>query len=201
MSAYTFYLDNNYPEAISGLQRFIQLHPAHKDTAYAYYLKALSYYEQITDVGRDQEMTQKAVKGLRDVVMRFPKTEYARDSRLKLDLTIDHLAGKQMNIGRYYQGKKQYLAAINRFKVVADKFQQTSHLPESLLRLVESYLALGLLHEAQKAGAVLGHNYPGSEWYLDAYALLETKVSAKPRKNPTRLNSSAIADEPWYKFW
>ncbi len=201
MSAYANYLDNQYPEAISGLQRFIQLHPAHKDTAYAYYLKALSYYEQISDVGRDQDMTERALKGLREVVRRFPKTKYASDSRLKIDFTIDHLAGKEMDVGRFYQDKKQYLAAINRFKLVADKFQKTSHLPESLLRLVESYLALGLRHEAKKVGSVLGHNYPGSEWYSDAYALLESEVSPKPQKKSTRQTESAVADEPWYKFW
>lgn len=201
MSAYAYYSDNSYPEAISGLERFIQLHPAHKDTPYAYYLKALSYYEQISDVGRDQEMTQRALKSLREVVTRFPRTEYARDSKLKMDLTIDHLAGKEMNIGRYYQSKKQYLAAINRFKSVADKFQQTTHVPESLLRLVESYLALGLRHEAQKVGAVLGHNYPGSDWYSDAYALLGGKISRAPGKKSTPKNDSVIADEPWYQFW
>jgi outer membrane protein assembly factor BamD len=201
MSAYAHYSGNSYLDAISGLERFIQLHPAHKDTPYAYYLKALSYYEQISDVGRDQEMTQRALKSLREVVTRFPKTEYARGSQLKMDLTVDHLAGKEMNIGRYYQGKKQYLAAINRFKLVADNFQQTSHVPESLLRLVESYLALGLRHEAQKVGAVLGHNYPGSDWYSDAYALLGGKVSTKPRKNSSSQNGSVVADEPWYQFW
>jgi outer membrane protein assembly factor BamD len=136
------------------LERFIQLHPAHKDTPYAYYLKGLSYYEQISDVGRDQQMTRMALTSLREIVARFPKTKYARDSKLKIDLTVDHLAGKEMNIGRYYQSRKQYLAAINRFKLVADKFQRTTHVPEALHRLVESYLALGLRHEAKKVAAV-----------------------------------------------
>ena len=210
MSAYAYYSGNSYPEAISGLERFIQLHPAHKDTPYAYYLKGLSYYEQISDVGRDQQMTRMALKSLREIVARFPKTKYARDSKLKIDLTVDHLAGKEMNIGRYYQSRKQYLAAINRFKLVADKFQRTTHVPEALHRLVESYLALGLRHEAKKVAAVLGHNYPGNEWYSDTYELLGGSVTAevvkpkkpvKPKKTGKPQKDEKDSSKPWYKLW
>lgn len=204
MSAYSYYSGNSYPEAISGLERFIQLHPADKDTSYAYYLRALSYYEQISDVGRDQQMTKMALKSLREVVARFPKTKYARDSKFKIDLTVDHLAGKEMNIGRYYQGRKQYLAAINRFKLVADKFQRTTHVPESLHRLVESYLALGLRHEAKKVAAVLGHNYPGNEWYSDTYELLGGSAIAevvKPKESASPPKKKEKPSEPWYKLW
>ncbi|MBT3907024.1 MAG: outer membrane protein assembly factor BamD [Rhodospirillaceae bacterium] len=213
MSAYAYYSGNAYPEAISGLERFIQLHPAHKDTPYAYYLKGLSYYEQISDVGRDQRMTTMALKSLREIVARFPKTKYARDSKLKIDLTVDHLAGKEMNIGRYYQDRKQYLAAINRFKLVTEKFQRTTHVPEALHRLVEAYLALGLRHEAKKVAAVLGHNYPGNEWYSDTYDLMGGSVTAevvkpkkptkstKPKKPAKPKKDEKELSKPWYILW
>lgn len=175
MAAYSFYQANAYDEAIGAAERFIQLHPGHKDAAYAYYLKAISYYEQIADVARDQQITQKALDGLNQVVQRFPSSEYARDSRLKIDLTRDHLAGKEMNIGRYYLRQGQYVAAINRFRTVVEKFQTTSHVPEALHRLTESYLALGVVDEAQNTAAVLGHNFPGSEWYIDTYSMLTGK--------------------------
>jgi outer membrane protein assembly factor BamD len=172
MSAYSLYQSNKYDEAIVALDRFIQLHPGNRDAAYAYYLKALCYYIQITDVGRDQKMTEQALKALDEVVRRFPESKYARDARLKIDLTRDHLAGKEMTIGRYYERQGQYLAAINRFRRVVDNYQTTTHVPEALHRLTESYLALGIVEEARSSAAVLGHNYPGSEWYQDSYALL-----------------------------
>jgi len=172
MSAYSLYQSQKYDEAVVALDRFIQLHPGNRDTAYAYYLKALCYYIQITDVGRDQKMTEQALKALDEVVRRFPESKYARDARLKIDLTRDHLAGKEMDIGRWYERQGQYLAAINRFRRVVDNFQTTTHVPEALHRLTESYLALGIVDEARTAAAVLGHNYPGSEWYQDSYALL-----------------------------
>ena len=172
MSAYCYYQANRYQEAIDAADRFIQLHPGNRDTAYAYYLKALCYYIQITDVGRDQKITEQALKSLDEVVRRFPDSRYARDARLKIDLTRDHLAGKEMEIGRYYERQGQYLAAINRFRRVIDTYQTTTHVPEALHRLTESYLALGVVDEARSAAAVLGHNYPGSEWYQDSYALL-----------------------------
>jgi outer membrane protein assembly factor BamD len=172
MSAYSLYQSQKYDESIVALDRFIQLHPGNRDTAYAYYLKSLCYYIQITDVGRDQKMTEQALKALDEVVRRFPDSKYARDARLKIDLTRDHLAGKEMDIGRYYERQGQYLAAINRFRRVVDNYQTTTHVPEALHRLTESYLALGIVDEARTSAAVLGHNYPGSEWYQDSYALL-----------------------------
>ena len=172
MAAYAQYEAGNYGEAIIAADRFIQLHPGHRDIAYAYYLKAISYYVQIIDVGRDQKITEQAVKALDDVVRRFPDSKYARDAKLKLDFTRDHLAGKEMEIGRYYLTRGQYLAAMNRFKRVIDNYQTTTHVPEALERLVECDLALGLTDEAKANAAVLGYNYPGSEWYEDAYALV-----------------------------
>ncbi len=172
MSAYAYYLANKYDEAIAGLDRFIELHPGNDDIAYAYYLKAISYYEQISDVGRDQKMTRLALDSLKTVVQRFPETAFARDAGLKIDLARDHMAGKHMTIGRYYLSQQEYLAAINRFRIVVDKYQTTTHAPEALHRLVESYLALGLVAEAKSTAAVLGHNFPGSEWYLDSYELM-----------------------------
>lgn len=173
MAAFAYYKNNDYDESIISAGRFIKLHPGHRDVAYAYYLNAVSYYEQISDVGRDQEMTELALLSLEELVRRFPDTSYARDARLKIDLTRDHLAGKEMAIGRYYLTRANYVAAVNRFRRVIERFQTTSHVPEALHRLTESYLALGVPHEAQAAGAVLGHNFPGSDWYLDSYALLE----------------------------
>jgi outer membrane protein assembly factor BamD len=172
MSAYAYYQDNSYDDAVLAAQRFIRLHPGSRDVDYAYYLIAISYYEQISDVSRDQKMTEQAVEALTELVRRFPETEYARDAVLKLDLTYDHLAGKEMTIGRYYLDRKQYLAAIKRFQTVIELFQTTSHVPEALHRLTESYLALGVTDEAQATAAVLGYNYPGSSWYRDSYALL-----------------------------
>ncbi len=172
MSAYAYYQDNKYDDAITALDRFISLHPANPDVPYAYYLKALSYYEQISDVGRDQQMTQHAMDSLDDVIRRFPDSQYARDAKLKKDLTVDHLAGKEMSVGRYYQDRGEYLAAINRFKMVLDKYQTTTHVPEALARLTESYLALGPEGEAKRTASVLGHNFPGSPWYEESYDLL-----------------------------
>lgn len=173
MTTYAQYESGNYDQAIISADRFIQLHPGNRDVAYAYYLKAISYYVQIVDVGRDQKTTELALKALDDVVRRFPDSKYARDAKLKLDFTRDHLAGKEMEIGRYYLKRGQYLAAMNRFKRVIEKYQTTTHVPEALERLVECDLALGLTSEAKQNAAVLGYNYPGSEWYGDAYALLK----------------------------
>jgi outer membrane protein assembly factor BamD len=172
MSAYTLYQQGKYDDSIVAADRFIQLHPGHRDVAYAWYLKALDYYIQITDVGRDQKMTQQAMNALGEVARRFPDTKYARDARLKMDLARDHLAGKEMDIGRWYEGRGDYLAAINRFKRVIEDYQTTTHVPEALERLTECYLALGLSDEARRTAAVLGYNYPGSRWYEDTYALV-----------------------------
>jgi outer membrane protein assembly factor BamD len=173
MSAYALYQRNKYDESLVALDRFIQLHPGNRDAPYAYYLKALNYYEQIADVGRDQRLTDKALKALEEVVRRFPESVYARDARIKIDLTRDHLAGKEMEIGRFYERSGQEVAAINRYRAVIEKFQTTTHVPEALHRLTECYLAVGLREEAQTSAAVLGHNFPGSPWYQASYALLE----------------------------
>ncbi|MDA8230666.1 MAG: outer membrane protein assembly factor BamD [Magnetospirillum sp.] len=174
MGAYALYERNKYDDAIVALDRYIQLHPGNKDTPYAYYLKGLCYYEQIADVGRDQKMTEKAMKALQEVSDRFPNSKYARDARLKVDLARDHLAGKEMAIGRYYERNNAYLAALNRFKTVAEQYQTTTHVPEALHRMVEIYLILGLRDDAQRTAAVLGHNFPGSPWYEDSYSLIKT---------------------------
>ncbi len=175
MSAYAYYNNMDYDEATIAVDRFIKLHPGHQDVAYAYYLKAISYYEQISDIRRDQKITLMALQSLEEVVRRFPDTQYARDSLLKIDLANDHLAGKEMDIGRYYLVRNNYIAAINRFRRVIERFQTTTHVPEALHRLTESYLALGVIQEARTAAAVLGYNFPGSPWYADSYALLQEK--------------------------
>ena len=172
MSGYAEYSRNRYTEALAQLDRFIQLSPAHRDIAYAYYLRGLCYYEQIADAQRDQQGTETAMAALQDVVNRFPNSTYARDARLKIDLARDHLAGKEMNIGRFYEQRHLYAAAIGRFRTVVENYQTTNHTPEALYRLTEIYLALGLPEEAKKTASVLGHNYPGSPWYQDSYALL-----------------------------
>lgn len=172
MSAYVLYERNRYTEALVAIDRFIQLHPGNKDTPYAYYLKGLCYYEQIADVSRDQKMTESALKSLQEVVDRFPASRYARDAKLKVDLTRDHLAGKEMAIARYYHRNNQLLAALNRYKIVIEQYQTTSHVPEALHRMIEVYLALGLTAEAEKTASVLGHNFPGSEWYQDSFDLV-----------------------------
>lgn len=191
MSAFCMYQGNRYAEAIDASERFIQLHPGNKDVPYAYYLKAVSLYEQVGDVDRDQQKTEDALTALQDLIQRFPNTEYARDARLKVDLTRDHLAGKEMTIGRFYLRQGEYLAAINRFRTVVDKYQTTSHTAEALERLTESYMALGVVREAQTAAAVLGYNYPGSQWYMDAYTLL-TAENVAPAENEESWISKAF---------
>ena len=175
MAAYSYYLMDDYDSAIPALENFIQLHPGNRNAAYAFYLRALCYYEQIADVTRDQGNTEEAQRALSDVIARFPNTPYARDASLKLDLVRDHLAGKEMEVGRYYLQRDMYLAAINRFRTVVEQYQTTTHVPEALHRLVEGYLSLGINEEAQAAGAVLGYNYPGSDWYQDTYNLLAAR--------------------------
>jgi outer membrane protein assembly factor BamD len=184
MAAYADYSRNRYTEAIGTLDRFIQLHPAHRDIAYAYYLRALAHYEQISDAQRDQRGTEQAIVSLQEVVNRFPETAYARDARLKIDLGRDHLAGREMNIGRFYQQQRLYVAAIGRFRRVVEEYQTTNHVPEALHRLTEVYLALGLTDEARKSASVLGHNFPGSPWYQDSYALLVAGTEPAPQDRP-----------------
>ena len=173
MGAYVAYEGGKYDDAISAADRFIQLHPGNRDTAYAYYIKAISYYEQIVDIERDQRDTQNAMNALQDVINRFPGSRYARDARLKLDLTHDHLAGKEMEIGRFYEKRGNYVGAINRFQTVIKQYQTTTHVPEALERLSECYVALGLPDEASKNAAVLGYNYPDSDWYQDSFDLMQ----------------------------
>ena len=174
MAAYSLYQSNQYDEAVNALERFIQLNPSNKNTDYAYYLKGLSFYERIVDVGRDQKITKMALETFNELRKRYPDSEYARDAKLKIDLTRNHLAGKEMEIGRFYMKRSHYLAAINRFRKVIRNFDTTEQVPEALHRLTESYLAIGLTEEASKTAAVLGHNYPGSAWYQNSFDLIVT---------------------------
>jgi outer membrane protein assembly factor BamD len=176
MSAFSYYLQKDYTKSIETAQRFLSIHPGNKDAPYAYYLIALSYYEQISDVERDQKITQQALTALNDVQRRYPGTKYAADARLKADLVNDHLAGKEMEIGRFYERTGQWLAAQLRFQNVVEGYQTTSHTPEALYRLTETNLALGVPGEAKKYAAVLGANYPGNEWYERAYNLLRKEA-------------------------
>jgi outer membrane protein assembly factor BamD len=172
MQAFSSYQGRSYGESISSAQRFIALHPGHKDTPYAYYLVGLSEYDQIRDVRRDQSQTQRALDALEEVERRYPDSKYAKDSRRKAMVARDALAAKEMEVGRYYLKKGSYAPAINRYKKVVTDYQQTSHTPEALYRLAESYMALGVSSEARTAAAVLGHNFPKSTWYRDAYTLV-----------------------------
>lgn len=188
MSAYAHYQANQYDDAVIALDRFIELNPANPDVPYAYYLRALSYYERISDINRDQEMTEKAKRAFEDLLSRYPNTPYGKDARIKLDLTIDHLAGREMVVGRYYQRQGRYIGAANRFRTVVERYPTTTHVPEALLRLAEIYTALGLTDQANNMAAVLAYNYPDSEWYADAYSLVGN--AGKPP-----------ASKPWYRFW
>ena len=173
MTAYAHYQANNYEDARADADRFVSLYPGNASAVYAYYIKAICYFEQIIDVGRDQAATEQALTALREVVRRYPNTEYATDAKLKIDMVNDQLAGKEMAVGRFYLRGGQPLAAIGRFRTVIDKYQTTSDAPEALYRLVECYLTLGLNEEAKRNAAVLGFNYPGDHWYSDAYSLMQ----------------------------
>ncbi|QYX55889.1 outer membrane protein assembly factor BamD [Roseovarius sp. SCSIO 43702] len=175
MQAYAHHLDKDYEASRAAAQRYIDFYPTDEDAAYAQYLLALSYYDQIDEVGRDQGLTFLALQELRKVIEIYPDSEYARSSILKFDLAFDHLASKEMEVGRYYLKRDHFSAAINRFRVVVEDFQTTSHTPEALHRLVEAYLSLGLNNEAQTAGAILGHNFRATRWYEDSYALLTAR--------------------------
>ena len=185
MIAYAQFRTGEFDEAIAAADRFIRLHPGHKDLAYLYYLRGLSYYFRISDVTRDQGHTLDAMRAFEEVVQRFPKTDYARDAQLKITLCRDHLAGQEMSVGRFYQSQKRYLAAIKRFRKVVDDYQTTTQTPEALYRLTESYLAVGIPEEAKRSAAILGFNYPGSTWYRDAYALLTERKLADPGQEKT----------------
>ncbi len=175
MQAYSYHQDKDYPNSRAAAQRYIDFYPADEDAAYAQYLLALSYYDQIDEVGRDQGLTFQALQALRTVIEVYPDSEYATTAILKFDLAFDHLAAKEMEIGRYYLRRNHFTAAINRFRVVVEDFQTTSHTAEALFRLIEAYLSLGLVDEAQTAGAILGYNYQSSEWYEDGYKLLTSQ--------------------------
>lgn len=183
MTAYAHYQGNQYEEAIGDADRFVSLYPGNPSAAYAYYLKAVCYFEQIVDVGRDQASTEQALAALREVVQRYPRSEYASDARLKIDMVNDQLAGKEMSVGRWYLRNGETLASIGRFRMVIDRYQTTSHTPEALYRLVEAYLTVGLIDEAKRNAAVLGHNFPGDVWYSDAYKLMEGK-GVRPALTP-----------------
>jgi outer membrane protein assembly factor BamD len=180
MSAFSYYAAKDYTKSTESARRFLAIHPGNRDAPYAHYLIALNYYEQIEDVGRDQSITRQALDALNELVRRYPNTRYAADARLKVDLVRDHLAGKEMAVGRFYQNRSQWLAAVTRFRTVIDEYQTTSHTPEALMRLTESYLALGIPEEARRSAAVLGANYPNTKWYERAYSLMRKHAPAAP---------------------
>ena len=189
MSAFSYYAANDHTKSIEAARRFLSIHPGNRDAPYALYLIALNYYEQISDVTRDQAVTRQALDSLGELVRRYPNTAYAEDARLKIDLVRDHLAGKEMEIGRFYQRRNQWLASVIRFRTVVDEYQTTSHAPEALMRLTESYLALGIPDEARRSAAVLGANYPESRWYQRAFGLVQ-------RHAPGATPAAAPAPEP-----
>lgn len=182
MLAYAQYEAHDYDECINSAKRYVSLHPGSPDAAYAQYLIAASNFDQIPDVSRDQGRTEKSIAALEEVIRKYPTSEYATSAKRKIEAARDQLAGKEMTVGRYYMDKKDYTAAINRFKVVVTQYQTTRHVEEALMRLTESYMALGIVPEAQTAAAVLGHNFPDSPWYKNAYSLVKTG-GAEPREN------------------
>lgn len=178
MIAYAYYRAGAYDDALLALERFLSLHPGYEDAPYAAYLRAIVNYNRIADIERDQKVTEQALEGLREVTRRWPDTPYARDAALKIDLALDHLAGREMTVGRFYQQRRLYVAAIQRFQRVVTDYQTTSQTPEALHRLVECWLALGVTEEALRAAAVLGHNFPVTPWYRESYALLKGRIAS-----------------------
>ncbi|MEM9810946.1 MAG: outer membrane protein assembly factor BamD [Pseudomonadota bacterium] len=196
MTAYTQYQTNDYEDSLATIERFLAIHPGNKDASYAYYLRAMNHYDRIRGVSRDQAVTQSAADALVDVIRRYPESEYARDAQLKLDLTRDHLAGKHMDVGRYYLRRNQHIAAIGRFNNVIEDYQTTNHVPEALHRSVEAYLELGLVDEAQRHAAVLGFNYPDSDWYGDTYKVFRRHgVDLRMRQAANRANGTGQQQE------
>jgi len=193
MSAFSYYAASDHTKSIDSARRFLSIHPGNRDAPYALYLIALNYYEQIRDVTRDQGTTRQAMDALNEVIRRYPSTRYAADARLKLDLVRDHLAGHEMEVGRFYQDRRNWLASVIRFRNVVDDYQQTSHVPEALMRLTESYLALGVPEEARRSAAVLGANFPGTQWYQRAYNLIE---NFRPRPARAAQQQPAPAQQP-----
>lgn len=182
MSAYLNFRGGQYQDAVNNAQRFVTLFPASPDAAYAQYLIGESYFRQIPDVTRDQDLSRKAIEAMGEVVRKYPDSEYAADARRKMEMARDQIAGKEMQIGRYYMERREYLAGVNRFKRVVEEYQTTRHVEEALLRLTEAYLALGIVPEAQTAAAILGHNFPDSQWYKDSYRALG-KAGVVPEEN------------------
>ncbi len=195
MSAFVYYEMGEHEQTIQAARRYLALHPGSSDAAYAQYLMAASYYDQIPDITRDQARTERAMQALDEVVRRYPDTEYAESARRKLEVARDQLAGKEMMIGRYYLNRRNYTGAINRFKAVVTQYQTTRHVEEALMRLAECYMALGIVGEAQTAAAVLGHNFPDSPWYKDAYTLVQTGGNS-PREDKTSWISKAFGIKP-----
>lgn len=192
LQTYAYYTARNYEEAVTAGRRYLTLHPASPDAAYAAYMVGMSYYNQIPDVTRDQERTEKALLTLQEVVQRWPNSEYASDAKYKIQVAKDQIAGREMVVGRYYLERRNYTAAINRFRLVVSSYQSTNQVEEALSRLAESYVALGIMNEAQTAAAVLGHNFPDSRWYRDTYTLLQSKGS-EPREDRGSWISRAFA--------
>ena len=191
MSAYAYYTSGAYDECINAAKRYVTLHPGSPDAAYAQYLIGASFFDRIPDVTRDQERTEKAVGNLEEVVRKFPNTEYAIAAKRKMDVARDQLAGKEVMIGRWYMERHDFTAAINRFKTVVTRYQTTRHVEEALMRLTEAYMALGIVEEAQTSAAVLGHNFPDSRWYKDAYALVQSR-GLEPSENKSSWISQAF---------
>jgi len=194
MSAFSYYAINDYTKSIESARRFLSIHPGNRAAPYAHYLIALSYYEQISDVTRDQGVTQQALNSFGELVRRYPNSPYSDDARLKMDLVRDHLAGKEMEVGRFYQRRRQWLASATRFRTVVDQYQTTTHAPEALMRLTETYIALGIPQEAQRAAAVLGANYPNTRWYRRAYELMEAYPRQRPLGRPNQQEAAAPTD-------
>jgi outer membrane protein assembly factor BamD len=191
MSAYAYYQMQSYDDSITAAKRFLQLHPGSPDAAYAQYLVGASYFDRIRDISRDQDTTDKAIAALDEVVRKYPTSEYAVAAKRKIDVARDQLAGKEMLVGRYYMNRRDFTGAINRFKLVVTRYQTTRHVEEALLRLTEAYLSLGIVGEAQTSAAVLGHNFPDSRWYQDAYALVRQK-GLEPSENTNSWISQAF---------
>jgi outer membrane protein assembly factor BamD len=199
MSAFAYYQANAYDDCINTARRYVTLHPGSPDAAYAQFLIGSSYFDQMPEISRDQDRTDKAVQGLEEVVRKYPESEYAVAAKRKIEVARDQLAGKEMDIGRQLQNTHNYVGAINRFKVVVTRYQRTRHVEEALLRLTEVYMALGIVEEAQTSAAVLGHNFPESRWYKDAYALMQSK-GVEPNENKGSWISQAFAKLASGKF-
>lgn len=175
MAAYAYYKGQAFEDSLANIDTFLQMHPSSEYVPYAYFLKGLCHYVQVSDTERDQSSTEHALSIFLELIKRFPKSPYAKDARFKIDLLRDYIAGKNMEIGRFYLSQKQYVAALNRFQTTVKRFEGTTHIPEALYRLVETYLILGIIPEAQRTARVLGHNYPDNSWYKEAYNLLASK--------------------------